>query len=148
MIKKNYNLGDSVWIHGINRNNGLVKGEVVKIFTIDDNYFDPNTNYYVIAIPTHIEPLLEVRVWETMSQDENGPVGMFRDLKEHLDATNKTLAQSGYYYDDSTEDPLPEEINASIDQLEKQSRTDTIFKPPKKPRFRNRKAKKNHVNNS
>lgn len=149
MIKQHYNEGDPVWIHGINRHNTLTKGTVVKKINLNFDDFDPNIDYYVISIPTHIECLLEIRTWETMSQDEYGPVGMFRQISDQLASTNKVISHSGYYTaDDGSEDPLPEEINAAIDQLEKQSRTDTIFKPPKKPRFRNRKTKKNHVNNS
>jgi len=149
MIKKYYKEGDTVWIHGVNRNAKLTKGTVVKKINLDYNGFESSTEYYVIGIPSYIDTLLEIRTWETISQDENGPVGLFRGISEDLSSTNKIMSHSGYYSDeDNVDDPLPEEINAAIDQLEKQSRTDTIFKPPKKPRFRTRKTKKNHVGNS
>lgn len=148
MIKKYYNEGDTVWIYGVSRNARLTKGTVIKKINIDYDGFDSSLEYYVIAIPTHIEYLLEIRSWETMSQDEDGPVGMFREIYTDLSSTNKIISHSGYHSEEEFDDPLPEEINAAIDQLEKQSRTDTIFKPPKKPRFRNRKIKKNHVGNS
>ena len=42
-IKKNYEIGDPVWIHGVGRSNKLTKGIVVKKFNIEyDNYNKEN----------------------------------------------------------------------------------------------------------
>lgn len=91
-IKKEYQLGDTVWIYGIGSE--LTKGTVVKTFLID--YPNVNTEtYYVIHIPTSIEPLLEIRNWETISQDNIGPVGGLRFAFENYDSTRKVLAQGG-----------------------------------------------------
>ena len=35
MIKKYYKEGDTVWIHGVNRNAKLIKGTVVKKINLD-----------------------------------------------------------------------------------------------------------------
>lgn len=138
-IKKNYEIGDPVWIHGVGRSNKLTKGIVVKKINIEYKNYDTSRDHYVIAIDTHIEPIHEVREWETMSEDEHGPLGMFRDIKEKIAETNKFLRQVGYHTDDDNEDEIPpEQINAVLDKIEK-SRTDTIFKP-KRSRFnRNKK---------
>lgn len=133
-IKKSYEVGDVVWIHGVGRSNRLTEGTVIKVINIDYGNYDAERKHYVIAIPTHIEPIHEIREWETMSQDEVGPLGMFRDLKNTMAQTNKFLRQAGYHTEDDMEDEVaPEKINAVLDKIEK-SRTDTIFKP-KKSRF-------------
>ena len=138
--KKNYEIGDPVWIYGVGRSNKLTKGTVVKQFFIDYENYDPTMSYFVIAIPTHIEPIFEVRSWETMSQDEHGPLGMFRHRKDNFEETNKLMSQAGYftdsdYFDDEVQ---PDKINAVIDKIEKE-RSDTIFKPKTK-KFRQRRS--------
>ena len=72
---KEYNIGDMVWIHSsnfLNRTSGkrkpgnpLMQGEIVHVFIL------PNTTErkYVIEIQTHIEPIYEVREWDTISDD-------------------------------------------------------------------------------
>lgn len=138
--KKQYEIGDPVWIHGVGRSNKLTKGVVVKKFNIEYANFDLSRDHYVISIDTHIEPILEVREWETMSEDELGPLGMFRDMKETLAQTNKLLRQVGYHTENDYDDEVsPEQINAVLDKIEK-TRSDTIFKP-KRSRFnRNKKV--------
>lgn len=142
-VKKNYEIGDTVWIAGVNNRGTLTKGTVVKKFAIDFQGISNESDYYIVSIPTHIESLLEVRTWETISQDEHGPVGCFRNI-ENFDSTNKILAQAGYRYEPNgifdDDDPSPDEINAALEK----SIGDHVHKPLiiRKPRSRSRFRKK------
>lgn len=116
-MKKNYNIGDDVWIHGVAVSNKLTKGKVIA--NVDLSTTGYTDLQYVIEIPTHIEPLLEIRTWHTMSQDENGPIGSFRSLKEDFSANNKKMRQVGYVYSEDqndVDDPTPAEILAALEK--------------------------------
>jgi len=117
-IKKNYAAGDDVWIHGIHPSNKLAKGKVIANVDLSTAGFtDP---HYIISIPTHIEPLLEVRTWHTMSQDENGPIGSLRELGSVLNSDHKKMKQIGYVYSPDShydnDEPSPDKI---LEALEK-----------------------------
>jgi hypothetical protein len=115
-VKTEYSVGDTVWIYGVGDNTKPTKGTVVKSFTIDYEGFNQEP-HYVIAVPTHIEYLIEVRTWHTISQDENGPVGSLRSIGS-LEATNKLAARTGYIYDPDShyvdDSPSTDEINAAL----------------------------------
>lgn len=117
-VKQEYNIGDTVWIYGVGNNTKPTKGTVVKSFTIDYEGFN-NEPHYVIAVPTHIEYLIEVRTWHTISQDETGPVGSLREIGS-LAATNKIAARTGYVYDPDShynEDaPSEDQIHAALEK--------------------------------
>lgn len=101
-VKKIYDLGDTVWIYGVSRDrNKPTKGTVVRIFGLEDWGYPEDQDFYVISIPTGITPLLEVRTWEEISQDERGPVGAFRQAvtAENVDAVDKQLLQIGLNVD-------------------------------------------------
>ena len=77
-VKKSYNVGDAVWVYGINRNNTKpTQGKVIKIVDLSDTGHT-DSPHYIISIPTHIEPLLEIRTWHNISQDERGPIEIGR----------------------------------------------------------------------
>lgn len=91
-VKKKYNVGDTVWIYGVNRTNvKSTQGTVVKAFNIEGY----NDLHYVVAIPTEIEPLLEIRTWQTISQTADGHVGSLREAFSDPDAAHKMLARTG-----------------------------------------------------
>jgi len=91
-VKKKYNVGDAVWIYGVSRTNATsTQGTVVKSFTIEGY----NDMHYVVSIPTEIEPLLEIRTWQTISQSKDGHVGSLREAFENPDAAHKMLARTG-----------------------------------------------------
>lgn len=141
MIKKTYNVGDSVWIYGINKPNTPVKGHVVKSFDIKGY----EGTHYVIAVPTHIEDLLEIRTWENISQDEHGPVGMYREVMDTFRTTNRLVSKTGYEYTDTDEDePSQEQILAAIEKSRKVATHDPLVLKENKPR-RRRFAKKKKV---
>lgn len=93
-IKKEYNIGDSAWVYGIAAGAGynrLVEGTVVHEMEIN-GYVE---THYVIAISNGIEDLLEVRTWGSMSQDDVGPIGSFRELLMNRPAEQKMLLRTG-----------------------------------------------------
>lgn len=114
-IKKIYDLNDTVWIYGVSRDlNKPTKGRVVRIFGLEDWGYPAEQDYYVIEVQTSIEPIFEVRTWETISQDEKGPVGAFRQAitAENLDAVDKQLSQIGLSvdgYENIVPDPSAEQ---------------------------------------
>jgi hypothetical protein len=119
-VKKSYNVGDAVWIYGINRSNVKpVSGTVIK--TIDLSGAGYSYEHYVIEVPTYIEPILEIRTWHNISQDETGPVGSLRELG-NIESTIKFAGTVGFAFDDNpaldsdTEEdgPSSEEIHAAL----------------------------------
>lgn len=119
-IKKEYHIDDPVWIYGITRDNKLVKGTIIKKFTMDHHHYDDEL-YYVIAIPTEIEPLLEIRTWHNISQDSKGPIGAFRNIGSKA-IVDKYISKVGYKAADDGEEldePTAEEIHAAIEKSQK-----------------------------
>ena len=101
-VKKIYDLGDIVWIYGVSRDqNKPTKGRIVRIIGLEDWGYPDDQDFYVVEIQTSIEPIFEVRTWETISQDERGPVGAFRQAvtAENIDAVDKKLSQIGLNVD-------------------------------------------------
>lgn len=91
-VKKKYNVGDTVWIYGISQNNAKsTQGTVVKSFNIEGY----NDMHYVVSISTEIEPLLEIRTWQTISQSKDGHVGSLREAFSDPDAAHRMLARTG-----------------------------------------------------
>ncbi len=140
-VKKLYKVGDAAWIYGVNRNNTKpVQGEVIKIVDLKESGYFAGP-YYIISIPTHIEPLLEIRTWENISQDENGPVGSFREIG-NIESTIKFASRVGFIFDDSPsldssddEDNIdPEIIHAAIEKSQQVATMPPLNLKPEKPR--------------
>lgn len=93
-VKKKYNIGDTVWIYGIS-NGASTEGKIVHWFNIKQDGWDQDKVHYVVAIPTEIEYLLEVRTWETISQDKDGHVGSLREVFAGAAATLKVMRRTG-----------------------------------------------------
>ena len=144
--KKSYKVGDPVWIYGINRSNVKpTQGKVIKVVDLSDSGYSTG-DHYVIEIPTHIEPLLEIRTWHNISQDKKGPVGSFRELG-NVESTIKFAGTVGFAFDDNPElDTDDNEISAEqIHAALEQSRKDVIHPPlnlKEKPKRRYFKKKK------
>jgi hypothetical protein len=61
--------------------------------------------HYVVSIPTEIEPLLEIRTWQTISQTKDGHVGSLREAFSDPDAAHRMLARTGVsFVSDADED--------------------------------------------
>jgi hypothetical protein len=156
-IRKQYEINDDVWVHL--GNGKLHKGKVVEYFDLGHVGRSRDIEYYVIEIDNEIEPLLEVRTWEQISQDAKGPIGAYRNLKDDY-VTFKKLGKIGieipnvettsvaeYLFDEFSEasDPTPDQINAALDNAIK-ARQDTftsaIIKQPKKRNYRKKNERK------
>jgi hypothetical protein len=147
-VKKQYAVGDTVWIYGINRSNTKpVQGKVIK--AIDLSGAGYTYEHYVIEVPTHIEPILEVRTWHNISQDEKGPVGSLRTIG-NFESTIKFAGTVGFAFDDSPvldsadeeDGPSAEEIHAALDQSLKNTEHAPLNLKTEKPKRRYFKKKK------
>ncbi len=102
-VKKKYKVGDTCWIYGIDhRFNKSREGKIVHAFTMD-GYAD---EHYIVAIPTEIEDLLEVRTWHSISQTKDGHVGSIRETLQDPAAAIKFLSRVGIVLPNG--DPNPE----------------------------------------
>lgn len=143
IIKKEYNIGDPVWIYGISpKNNKPVKGKVIKIINLSDAGYSYGP-HYIVEIPTHIDPLLEIRTWENMSQDEKGPVGSLREIG-NIAATIKKAGSVGFAFDDEYDDsdPTADEIHAALEKAQQATSHQPLVMKDPKPRRRSFRKKK------
>jgi hypothetical protein len=155
-VKKKYNVGDVVWIYGVSRaNDKSTQGTVVKSFNIEGY----NDMHYVVSIPTEIEPLLEIRTWQTISQTKDGHVGSLREAFSNPDAAHRMLARTGVSfisdadedYDGDGHDGMgsfaeddisPEAIHAALEKSQKDSSHGPLNLKDAKPKRRNFARKK------
>lgn len=118
-VKKNYNIGDTVWIYGITASNKITKGTVISSLDLSDKGYGSDL-HYIIDVPSHIEPLLEIRTWQTISQDQNGPVGSIRALGNITESDDKKIRQTGYIYSIDShydiDDPSPDQIREALEK--------------------------------
>lgn len=146
IAKKEYSINDTVYIAGIDsKNNTLVPGRVIKIFNIEIDNYNKDTQYYLIEVPTSIEPLLEVRTWETISQDKHGPVGAIREASQFPIPDRKYLSKIGLSFDDGDVDyePTEDEILAAIEKSKSVAEHQPLqFKNTTKPKRRYHSRKK------
>jgi hypothetical protein len=159
-VKKKYNVGDTVWIYGISKDNiKSTQGKILKVFTIDYDGFN-NEPHYVIGVPTEIEMLLEVRTWHTISQTRDGHVGSIRDAFSNPDAAHKMLSRTGMAIisvdeelneeSDRFEEHMAEEddidpnlIHAALEQSQKDGEHGPLVtktNKPRKPYYKKKKA--------
>jgi hypothetical protein len=147
--KKQYAIGNTVWIYGINRSNiKPTQGKVIKLIDLGDAGY--TEIHYIIEIPSHIEPLLEIRTWHNISQDATGPVGSLRDIG-NFESTIKFANTVGFAFDDhpgldssldDDDDPSVEEIHAALDQSLKNTEHAPLNLKAEKPKRRYFKKKK------
>jgi len=93
-IKKEYDIKDVVWIHLGEQT--LVKGRVVEIIDLEhlNEGYSRDHELYVIEISTPIEPVYEVRNYDQISPDADGPLMIYRNL-EGVAAANRLLKKVG-----------------------------------------------------
>ena len=146
-VKKSYNVGDTVWIYGINRSNVKpTAGKIIKVVDLSDAGWSIG-NHYIIEIPSHIEPLLEIRSWHNISQDAQGPVGSLRGL--NIESTIKHAATLGFITDDNplldsdVEDdgPSAEQIHAALEKSQMEMEHTPLNLKSEKPKRRYFKKK-------
>jgi hypothetical protein len=138
-VKKEYAVGDAVWIYGISRSNTKpTKGKVIKVVDLSDSGHTAGP-HYVISIPTHIEDLLEIRTWHNISQDEQGPVGSLREIG-NIESTIKFAGTVGFAFDDDptldTDDDeiSPDQIHAALEKSQQDVTHAPLNLKPEKPK--------------
>jgi hypothetical protein len=153
-VKKRYNIDDTVWIYGIT-NGKSTEGTVVKSFNIEGY----NDMHYVVSIPTEIEPLLEIRTWQTISQTKDGHVGSLREAFSNPDAAHRMLARTGVSfisdagedYDGDGHDGMgsfaednvsPDAIHAALEKSRQDASHSPLMIKEDKPKRRNFARKK------
>jgi hypothetical protein len=173
-VKKKYNVGDTVWIYGISKNNiKSTQGTVIQSFVITYKGFN-NELHYVIGIPTEIETLLEIRTWHTISQTKDGHVGSVREAFSDPYAARKMLARTGMDFSSTDEfdgdghdgmgstelneefdrfeehmveedDISPDAIHAALEKSQKDSSHSPMMIKEAKPKRRNYPPRKKKV---
>jgi hypothetical protein len=145
--KKSYQVGDTVWIYGINRSNVKpTAGKVIKIVDLSDAGYTAGP-HYIVEVPTHIEPLLEIRTWHNISQDERGPVGSLREIG-NVESTIKFAGTVGFTFDDDptldTDDDeiSPDQIHAALEKSQKDASHPPLNLKSEKPKRRHYPRKK------
>ena len=145
-MKTEYNIKDTVWIHNGERT--LVQGRVVEIIDLEhlEEGHDPERELYIIELKTGIDDIYEVRSFDQISPDENGPIGLFR--KHGVKESNRALKQIGMPLPEGVMDyePTPEEIHAALQRSQDASKHAPLNagrKTAPKKRFYKKKAVKN-----
>jgi hypothetical protein len=145
-MNKKFNLKDTVWIHIGERT--LTKGRVVEIIDLEhlDEGYSPDNELYIIELKTDIDNTYEVRSWEQISQDEQGPINIFR-TEDHT-SNNRALKKFGMPLPEGAmefehDEPTPEQIHAAMERSQQAVQHDplSLEKKPKR-KYYNRRPKK------
>ena len=144
-MKKEYNIKDTVWIHIGERT--LAQGRIVEIFDLDhlEEGYSTDNELYVIELKTGIENVYEVRSYEQISPDADGPISMFRS-GEHKD-TNRMLKKLGMPLPEGAMEyePTPDEIHAALQRSQDSIKHEPLSaskRAPAKKRFYKKKTTK------
>jgi len=111
-MKKEYDIKDRVWIHLGEQT--LIEGRVVEIIDLEhlDEGYSRDRELYVIEISIPIEPVYEVRNYEQISPDADGPIMIYRNLQGVV-AANRLLKKVGVKLpDNAATAPPPTEDSA------------------------------------
>jgi hypothetical protein len=148
-MKTKYEIKDQVWIHIGERK--LSQGRIVEIIDLAhlDEGHDPDRELYIIELKTGIDDVYEVRSAEQISEDEIGPIGLFR--KEDYREGNRLMKKMGMpvpqgvmEYDEYPE-PTTEQIHAAMDRSQELNKHDPLPRekraPAKKKYYRKPKSK-------
>lgn len=71
MALKEYAVGETVYIAGIEKYGELSEGRVVHKFALHDEGYRDNV-FYVVEVPTAADPLLEIRTWDAIADSPDG----------------------------------------------------------------------------
>ena len=144
-MKKEYNIKDTVWIHIGERT--LTQGRIVDIFDLEhlEEGHSPENELYVVEVKTGIDDSYEVRSYEQLSPDANGPIGLFRG-GEHKEA-NRLMKKIGMPLPEGAMEyePTPDEIHAALQRSQDAIKHDPLpagKRAPTKKRFYKKKATK------
>jgi len=154
-MKSHPKIKETVWLHlGEPK---LVQGRVVDILDLTHlkEGHDPDNKLYVIEIKTGIEDIYEVREYDSISFDEQGPINVYRNLKSHAEARyfkklgikvplHPTVDETLLGLDEDFDEPTPEQISAALERSQEANKHVALSMPsdtkPKK-RFYRKKIK-------
>lgn len=144
-MKTEYNLKDTVWIHIGEKT--LTQGRIVEIIDLEhlEEGHDPARELYIVELKTGIDDVYEVRSYEEISPDENGPINLFR--KEDVKENNRKLKKIGMPLPQGVMDyePTPDEIHAALQRSQEASKHAPLNAgrktAPKKRYFKKKVAK-------
>jgi hypothetical protein len=126
-MKKEYNIKDTVWIAlGESK---LIEGRVVEIIDLVhlNEGWDSNRELYIIEIKTGIDDVYEVRDWNQISSSAQGPLNMYKTIRNEIIKNNRYLKKVG--------------LNIPIHPVVEEFLEDIKDLPAKKQNFRKRKPK-------
>ena len=158
-MKKEYNIKDTVWIHIGEKS--LTQGRVVDVIDLEHlgESHSKDNELYIIELKTGIEDVYEVRSYDLISPDANGPISMFRNTEKQnetikgnrfmksigvtIPATNNTVVE---IFEDLTEElePTPDQIHAALERSQQSIKHDPLpsaAKPVKKKYYKKRSPK-------
>lgn len=81
MALKEYAIGETVYIAGIEKHGQLSEGRVVHKFTLPDEGYRDNL-FYVVEVPTAADPLLEIRTWDAIADSPDGELHIWMKTTE------------------------------------------------------------------
>jgi hypothetical protein len=147
-MKKEYNIKDTVWIHIGERT--LTQGRIVDVLDLShlEEGHDPENELYIIELKSGIEDVYEVRSYDQISPDADGPINLFR--KEDHSITNRAMKKIGmplpqgvmeYEHDE----PTPEQIHAALERSQQAVQHEPLptkrASAPKKKYYKKRNPK-------
>lgn len=120
-MKKEYNIKDRVWIHLGERK--LVEGRVVDIIDLEHlkEGHSSERELYIIELKTGIDDVYEVRDFDQISPDAQGPINLFRKIKNDVLKNQRYLNKVGVQLPVDRPNPLQEiveELNSDLDDDE------------------------------
>lgn len=131
-MKKEYALKDRVWIH--NGEKALAEGRIVEV--IDLTHLNeghlPENELYIIELKTGIDDVYEVRPYELISPDAEGPIQLFRNTESRR--ANRYFKKIGM------DAPVGEDKEYPVEEIVVTLAETTTAKPKRK--FYARKTKK------
>jgi hypothetical protein len=146
-MKTEYNVKDTVWIHVGERT--LTQGRVVEIIDLEhlDEGHDKSRELYIIELKTGIEDVYEVRDFNSISPDKDGPIHLFR--KEDFREGNRLMKKlgmpvpQGVMEFDEYPEPTTEQIHAAMERSQQASQHAPLSTKPaaKKKYYRKPKSK-------
>lgn len=106
----------------------MVAGKIVHIFNLPND----EAERYVIEIDTPIDPVYEVREYETISPDANGPINLFRNRgvqlgQRFVKKLGMKLPVAITEVESEPDEPTPEQITAALERSEQSSKHSSMI---------------------
>jgi hypothetical protein len=79
-MRKEHEVGDTVWIHVGGPGNPLVESKVVMVVDVPSY-----GRQYIVEYDAVVDWVLEIREWSNVSPDERGPINLIRLARGDFD---------------------------------------------------------------